>query len=126
MSDIILPDHSRIFITFQKEGIHKYPAAETDPNLKDVSFLAFPHRHIFHFKVSIQIFHDDRELEFILVKRKCQNWLNDETLHLDFKSCEMIAQDLYNLIHVQWPNRAVTVEVSEDGENGATLSWGRK
>ncbi len=39
-----------IFVRFQKEGIHKYPAAATDPNLAtgdeyDVSFLATPHRH---------------------------------------------------------------------------------
>ena len=47
-----------IYVTFQKEGIHCYPAAATDINLKteneyDVSFLSHPHRHIFHFNVSI-------------------------------------------------------------------------
>ena len=46
-----------IFVRFQKEGIHKYPAAATDPSLAtgdeyDVSFLATPHRHIFHFDVA--------------------------------------------------------------------------
>ena len=46
-----------IWVTFKKEGIHKYPAALDDPNLAtgdeyDVSFLGYPHRHIFHFKVS--------------------------------------------------------------------------
>ena len=28
-----------IWVTFQKEGIHKYPAALTDPELKAVDFL---------------------------------------------------------------------------------------
>ena len=47
-----------IWVTFRKEGIHKYPAALTDPNLAtgdeyDVSFLGYPHRHIFHFRVYI-------------------------------------------------------------------------
>ena len=42
-----------IWVTFQREGIHKYPAAATDPNLADVSFLANEHRHIFHFKVAL-------------------------------------------------------------------------
>ena len=46
-----------IWVTFRKEGIHKYPAALDDPKLAtgdeyDVSFLGYPHRHIFHFKVS--------------------------------------------------------------------------
>ena len=39
-----------IYVTLQKEGIHCYPAAATDINLKteneyDVSFLSHPHRH---------------------------------------------------------------------------------
>ena len=47
-----------------------YPAAASDPKLKtgdeyDVSFLGTPHRHIFHFKVYIEVFHDDRDIEFI-------------------------------------------------------------
>ena len=37
-----------IWVTFQREGIHKFPAAATDPNLQDVAFLANEHRHIFH------------------------------------------------------------------------------
>ena len=59
-----------IWVTFQKEGIHKYPAALTDPTLAtgdeyDVSFLGYPHRHTFHFKVWIQVTHNDRDIEFI-------------------------------------------------------------
>ena len=65
---------SMIWVTFKKEGIHKYPAALEDPNLAtgdeyDVSFLGYPHRHIFHFKVEIEVFHDDRDIEFIQFKR---------------------------------------------------------
>ena len=57
----------QIWVTWQKEGIHKYPAAATDPALAtgdeyDVSFLASPHRHIFHFRVWIDVFHNDRDL----------------------------------------------------------------
>ena len=37
-----------IWVTFRKEGIHKYPAALDDPKLAtgdrmDVSFLGYPH-----------------------------------------------------------------------------------
>ena len=63
-----------IWVTFRKEGIHKYPAALEDPALAtgdeyDVSFLGYPHRHIFHFKVRIQVTHNDRDIEFIQFKR---------------------------------------------------------
>ena len=89
-----------IFVTFQKEGIHCYPAAATDPQLAtgdeyDVSFLGTPHRHIFHFRVGIDVFHNDRDIEFIQFKRWLENLYKDAILALDYKSCEMIADDLY-------------------------------
>ena len=111
-----------IWVKFQKEGIHKYPAALEDPALAtgdeyDVSFLGYPHRHTFHFKVTIQVFHDDRDIEFIQFKRWMEN-LYAGTLQLDYKSCEMIADDLYMAINDKYPDREVWIEVGEDGENG--------
>lgn len=103
-----------IFVTFQKEGIHKYPLAPAG-----VEFLQYEHRHIFHFKVEIEVFHDDRDIEFILFKRELEALYNQGTLQLDYKSCEMIADDLYDYIKTAYPNRKVTITVSEDGENGA-------
>jgi len=118
----------QIWVTFQKEGIHKYPAAATDPALAtgdeyDVSFLGVPHRHIFHFRVSIDVFHNDRDIEFIQFKRWLENLYRDGTLQLDFKSCEMMADDLYQQIATRYPERSVIIEVSEDGENGATIAY---
>ena len=78
-----------IFVTFQKEGVHKYPAAATDPSLADVAFLANEHRHIFHFRVIIEVFHQDRDLEFILVKRWLENLYGSGTLELNYKSSEI-------------------------------------
>ena len=112
-----------IWVTFRKEGTHKYPAALEDPNLADVSFLGYPHRHIFHFKVSIEVFHDDRELEFIQFKRQCEEWIGDGTMSLDFKSCEMMADDLFDLINDKWSGRKIIIEVSEDGENGCLAEY---
>lgn len=120
----------KIWVTFQKEGIHKYPAAGEDPKLAtgdqyDVSFLAYPHRHIFHFRVWIDVFHNDRDIEFIQFKR----WLEQlysgpqSVLQLDYKSCEMIADDLYLQISDRYPNRAIWIEVSEDGENGCLIKF---
>ena len=113
-----------IWVTFRKEGIHKFPSALDDPKLAtgdeyDVSFLGYPHRHIFHFKVGIEVFHDDRDIEFIQFKRWLEKLYSDKTLQLNFKSCEMISDDLYAEIIKRYPNRDVEIEVSEDGENGS-------
>ena len=124
----------KIWVTFRKEGIHKYPAAATDPNLctageYDVSFLASPHRHIFHFRVWIDVFHNDRDIEFIQFKRWLENLYssnnsnNGSILELDWKSCEMIADDLYIQIAGRYPDRAVWIEVAEDGENGCLIKY---
>jgi len=117
-----------IFVTFQKEGIHCYPAAATDPMLAtgdeyDVSFLGSPHRHIFHFRVAIDVFHNDRDIEFIQFKRWLENLYKDAILALDYKSCEMMADDLYVQIAGRYPGRNVTIEVSEDGENGCVINY---
>ena len=121
-------DLSMIWVTFRKEGIHMYPAAATDPKLAtgdeyDVSFLGTPHRHIFHFRVAIQVFQDDRDIEFIQFKRWLEKCYSDGTLELNHKSCEMIARDLNDIIKARYPGRRTKIEVSEDGENGATLTF---
>ncbi len=112
-----------IWVTFQKEGIHKYPAALEDPNLADVSFLGYPHRHIFHFKVTIQVFHDDRDIEFIQFKRWCESLYADGILDLNNSSCEMISDTLYAQIEAKYPGRDVWIEVSEDNENGSFIRY---
>ena len=119
-----------IFVTFQKEGIHCYPAAATDPALKtgdmyDVSFLGTPHRHIFHFRVGIQVFHNDRDIEFIQFKRWLEHLYAQGTLELDYKSCEMLSDDLYHQIATRYPERDITIDVSEDGENGCHIHYNR-
>ena len=118
----------KIWVTFQKEGIHCYPAAATDPALAtgdayDVSFLGTPHRHIFHFRVWIDVVHNDRDIEFIQFKRWLQKLYESGTLQLDYKSCEMMSDDLYIQIASRYPDRAVWIEVSEDGENGALIKY---
>ncbi len=113
---------SMVWVTFRKEGIHKYPAALDDPKLIDVSFLGHPHRHIFHFKVWIEVFHDDRDVEFILFKRWLEG-LYDGTLELNYNSCEMIADDLHKEVTNKYPKRKIWISVSEDGENGCIKKY---
>jgi hypothetical protein len=119
-----------IWVTFQKEGIHCYPAAATDPNLAtgdqyDVSFLANPHRHIFHFRVWLSVTHNDRDVEFIQFKRWLEQLYSSAqgVLSLDHKSCEMMSDELYDMISQKYPSREVWIEVSEDGENGSFIKY---
>ena len=117
-----------IWVTFRKEGIHKYPAALDDPALAtgdeyDVSFLGYPHRHIFHFKVGITVTHNDRDIEFIQFKRWLEKLYQEKTLELDYKSCEMMADELYDHISNKYPSRSVKINVSEDGENGCDIEY---
>lgn len=121
----------KIFVTFQKEGIHCYPAAP-----EGVEFLKHPHRHIFHFRVEIAVLHNDRDIEFIMFKRELEylydnfadsdrdcDDITETTLELDYKSCEMMAEELGTYIREKYPNRSLKIEISEDGENGAILEW---
>jgi hypothetical protein len=123
-----------IWVTFNKEGIHRYPGADTDPKLAtggwdDVSFLGVPHRHIFHFRVRIEVFHNDRDIEFIQFKRWMERLYNGNSssdfkvLNLDYKSCEMIADDLYQEISTKYPGRFVEISVAEDNENGCSIFY---
>ena len=119
-----------IWVTFRKEGIHLYPAAKDDPALAtgdwdDVSFLGVAHRHIFHFKVRIQVEHNDRDIEFIQFKRWLERLYDDSVIELNHKSCEMIADDLYEQISTKYPGRFVEIDVAEDGENGCSIFYPR-
>lgn len=118
-----------IFVTLQKEGVHFYPEAKNDPKLAtgdwdDVSFLGLPHRHIFHFKVWIEVYHDNRELEFIQVKRFINRLYEGGTLDADSKSCEMLADELYKKLAEKFgSSREIRIEISEDNENGCYIEY---
>ena len=107
-----------IWVTFQKEGIHKYPDAPDE-----VDFLRYPHRHIFKFKVQIEVYNDDRDIEFFIFKRWLESLYADDTLQLDYKSCEMMADDLAKQIKDKYPGRQLSIDVSEDGENGCHVEY---
>ena len=111
----------QIYVTFQKEGIHQYPGAP-----EGVEFLQYPHRHMFHFRVDIEVFHMDRDIEFILFKRELEGLYTEGTLQLDYKSCEMMADELSEYVYTQYPGRDFVITVSEDLENGAVCSYPKK
>jgi hypothetical protein len=101
-----------IWVTTQFEGFHCYPNAPDE-----VAFLKNDHRHIFHVKVWIEVYHNDRDIEFFIFKRFVEDSI--KAGQFNHKSCEMISDDLYNTISYKYPDRDVWIEVSEDGENGS-------
>ena len=109
-----------VIVSIDVEGIHRWENAKHI--FPEVGFLSDYHRHIFTFKASLEVFHDDRDKEFIMFKRDITDYLktkyyNDNArCHLfDYRSCEMLAKEILNEFGCNW------VEVWEDKENGARV-----
>jgi len=103
------------------EGFHYYPdASKIDPRIK---FLENEHRHMFKVEVTISVDHDDRELEFFLVKWALNDFISAG--NQNHKSCEMIAREiLENHLTTKygwW--RTYHVVVSEDGESDGIIRY---
>ncbi len=110
-----------VIVKLAVDGCHNFPkAAELFP---EVAFLADRHRHMFHFTVACAVRHDDRDKEFIMLKRDVEEYLystyyeaNSRTCEFGPRSCEMLAEEILNEFDAEW------VEVWEDNENGARIS----
>lgn len=111
-------NHSYVYVNFDKVGFHRYPDAP-----EEVAYLRDIHRHVFEFKVSISVFHDDREIEFHMFKNWLTSLYDGGALQVDYKSCEMLCKDLLDQVLTKYncAERRVVIEVSEDGECGAVL-----
>jgi hypothetical protein len=77
---------------------------------------------MFHIEAKVEVFHDDRDKEFICLKRDIQDYLKqmyykpERRMHIfGAMSCEMICKDIMN----QFQCKSVTVW--EDLENGAEV-----
>lgn len=112
-----------IGIRFEVEGFHNYPDASKNHG-ELVKFLEQSHRHIFKFNCKKRVNHDNRDEEFILLRRKVKQYINKKfpvfEMHCecyDFgsMSCEMIAKIILKQFDFD------SVEVSEDGENYAIV-----
>jgi hypothetical protein len=78
---------------------------------------------MFHFKVTIEVTHNDRDIEFIQFKRWLESLYANGAMEADFKSCEMLGEELIRAISGRYPNRDMQIEVFEDDENGAILKY---
>lgn len=122
----VVPMVSTVFCKTSFEGIHFYKGA---PN--EVTYLKHTHRHTFGVQVELQVYDDDREIEFIMLKHSINRWLNqrcvDGVWPMGGMSCEMVAKALADAIAnefgIAFPkSRKFSVTVDEDGENGASFA----
>jgi hypothetical protein len=99
-------------------GFHRWPDA---PSRR--AYLADLHRHDFHLTVELEVFHNEREVEFHDLQELvavCRATRIPKTSDL---SCEAMAQILGECVADQYPGRHMTVTVSEDNENDARLTF---
>jgi len=112
-----------IFCSFRQTGMHKW---DTAPDA--YAYLRQLHRHEFHVRVEVMVNHDDRDVEFCDLKGQAlahfQTMADSEESysHLSYgtRSCEMLADQLAACLEGDGL-KVSSVEVSEDGENGAKI-----
>lgn len=116
-----------IWINTSFQATHQW--AECPHN--DVAFLRDCHHHMFFVKVSTTVEHNDRDIEFLRFKKLVDDSIDnlygtDRIKELGRKSCEDIAEELYNKLIQTDSNlayRKFDIEVSEDNLVGARLNF---
>ena len=106
-----------IVIRTQFQAMHRSPECP----IEEASFLRYPHSHIFHVEVKIPVTHSDRDKEFIVEKRKLDNFLRllaGADKDLGRTSCEDICDKIKEEM-----GYASMISVFEDGENGAEVYY---
>ena len=111
---------TEVYCTLQVEGTHNWPDCPFDK----VDYLRVPHRHVFHIKAYAEVYHDDRDVEFIMLKHEIKDYfvsrgyfkVEKSLCEFGARSCEMIARELIERFDLS------RCEVSEDNENGAIVT----
>lgn len=93
---------------------------------KEVSFLRKMHPHTFFVEVEIEVTDQNRELEFFIVKRKLDKFINNNLANTrSSRSCEQMAQLILDYLEIKYgEDRMYSVQVSEDNVNGAYVCQG--
>ncbi len=117
VTQVVGPTNTMKTVVFCKllfEGIHNWPTC----NIPEVEYLKHPHRHIFHITCEVNVLHNDRDKEFIVLKHDVEAFLKRQfpSGNLGSTSCEQLAQMLMSKFDLDM------CEVSEDGENGARVT----
>lgn len=110
---------TEVYCSLLVEGTHDWNACPYG----EVDYLRTPHRHVFHIKAHMVVNHNDRDQEFIILKHDIASYFQDKYYNsyrrlceFGSMSCEMIATELLLKFNLS------QCDVSEDGENGATVT----
>lgn len=105
-----------IIVRTQFEDYHKWAEAP-----EEVAFLKNKHRHIFYVEIKCSVNHNDRELEFFMVKKQLDFFIEKGIKTMpEGKSCEMMASKLKQLLEGTY-QRPFKVAIFEDNENGVEV-----
>lgn len=108
---------SFIWVSLQKSGIHSYKTAP-----QEVDYLRNDHRHLFKVEVAIEVFHNERDIEFIMFREFVYQQFAAIIDNYNM-SCEGYSDMLFGEIRKQYPNRDIRIKISEDGENGSKVYY---
>jgi hypothetical protein len=110
-----------IKVKTQFEAQHQWKKAP-----EQVKFLRSLHRHIFYVSAKIEVEHNDRALEFFMVKKKIDQIIFEILLKKGknkiVQSCEDSAEVILDYLEIYYPKRRIEVVVSEDHENEAGVN----
>lgn len=110
---------TKTYITVKNQFIdfHRWEDAP-----EKVKFLQNTHRHVFKVKSTIEVRQNDRDIEFFILQEQIGNLIRTFVQSMpETKSCEMMAEVIVRQLAIVYPKRNIFVEVSEDGENSATV-----
>ena len=102
-----------VWCTFSFEALHLWDEAP-----EPVEFLRHPHRHKFEVMMEWRVNHNDRDREFILEGRRGLQYVN--TLLQSQPTLKWSCETWAHRLRAHFKAHRVTV--SEDGENGATVT----
>jgi len=104
------------FVRFAVPGWHYWPEA---PEAR--AYLRARHRHQFQVEIGLELYGDDREVEFHDLLDLARAWFPGGDMAR--MSCEQMAEDVIQRLTDAFPGRSGWVSVSEDGEAGAVVQF---
>lgn len=108
-----------VTVRWEQVGFHCWPEAN---GVRE--YLSTRHRHKFFFTLTVDVFHNDREIEFHDLLDFAKTIIVEQ--ELGRQSCEDLATTIIDAVVAKYPqtasSRTIRCSVFEDNEVGATLT----
>lgn len=107
-----------VICRFQLEGMH-YWNHFSDPQ-------RHPHRHLFQFTVTVNAASEEAAdiLNPVRLRQFCLDQFPKGPINFGERQALDIANELAAALYISFEGRGVRVDVTEDGENGAVVTYG--